>query len=131
MTIVRRTVETSRIRVIHENLDIVAVEIHGATLLTRADTAGILIAIRVTREVHVIQVIGDRILVIMVPREVRVATIVGLVEMTDARHAMTAARVVTTVALVKMIDEVTRVDAVRAKDVAAQMILVGTREVRV
>lgn len=131
MTIVRRTVETSRIRVIHENLDIVAVEIRGATLLTRADTAGILIAIRVTREVHVIQVIGDRILVIMVPREVRVATIVGLVEMTDARHAMTAARVVTTVALVKMIDEVTRVDPVRAKDVAAQMILVGTREVRV
>jgi len=110
VTIVRRTVETSRIRVIHENLDIVAVEIHGATLLTRADTAGILIAIRVTREVHVIQVIGDRILVIMVPREVRV---------------------VTTVVLVKMIDEVTRVDAVRAKDVAAQMILVGTREVRV
>lgn len=131
MTIVRRTVETSRIRVIHENLDIVAVEIHRATLLTRADTAGILIAIRVTREVHVIQVIGDRILVIMVPRKVRVATIVGLVEMTDARHAMTAARVVTTGALVKMIDEVTRVDPVRAKDVAAQMILVGTREVRV
>jgi ABC-type transporter Mla MlaB component len=128
VTIVRRTVETSRIRVIHENLDIVAVEIHGATLLTRADTAGILIAIRVTRE---IQVIGDRILVIMVPRETRVATIVGLVEMTDARHAMTAARVVTTVALVKMIDELTRVDPVRAKDVAAQMILVGTREVRV
>jgi hypothetical protein len=131
VTIVRRTVETSRIRVIHENLDIVAVEIHRATLLTRADTAGILIAIRVTREVHVIQVIGDRILVIMVPRKVRVATIVGLVEMTDARHAMTAARVVTTGALVKMIDEVTRVDPVRAKDVAAQMILVGTREVRV
>ena len=131
MTIVRRTVETSRIRVIHENLDIVAVEIHGATLLTRADTAGILIAIRVTREVHVIQVIGDRILVIMVPREVRFATIVGLVEMTDARHAMIAAHVVTTVVLVKMIDELTRVDPVRAKDVAAQMILLGTREVRV
>ena len=131
MTIVRRTVETSRIRVIHENLDIVAVEIHGATLLTRADTAGILIAIRVTREVHVIQVIGDRILVITVPREVRVAMIAALIEMTDARHAMTAARVVTTGALVKMIDEVTRVDPVSAKDVAAQMILVGTTEVRV
>lgn len=130
MTIVRRTVETSRIRVIHENLDIVAVEIRGATLLTRADTAGILIAIRVTREVHVIQVIGDRILAIMVPLEVRFATIVGLVEMT-ARHAMTAPHVVTTVALVKTIDELIRVEPVRGKDVAAQMILVGTREVRV
>ena len=157
MTTVRRTAEIIRVHVIHETLDSVAVEIHGATLLTRADTAGILVGMRVipgtrvNRESHVIQVIGDRTLVITVPREVRVEmtearhvtivvrvamivvlaeTIVARVEMTVVRVVMTEVRVETTGDRVEMIDEVTRVDPVRVRDVAARVILAGTTEVR-
>jgi hypothetical protein len=150
MTTVRRTAEIIRIHVIHETLDSVAVEIHGATLLTRADTAGILVGMRVipgtrvNRESHVIQVIGDRMLVITVPREVRVemtearhvtivvrvAMIVVLAETIVARVEMTVVRVVMTEVRVEMIDEVTRVDPVRVRDVAARVILAGTTEVR-
>ena len=131
MTMGRRTAETIRIHVIRETLDSVAVEIHGAMLLIRADTVGILIGmraihgIRVIREAHVIQVIGDRMLVITVPREAlhamivaRVVTTEARVEMTEALHAMTVARVVMTGA------------RVRARGVAAQVILAGTTEVR-
>ena len=157
MTTVRRTAEIIRIHVIHETLDSVAVEIHGATLLTRADTAGIMVGMRVipgtrvNRESHVIQVIGDQMLVITVPREVRVEmtearhvtivvrvamivvlaeTIVARVEMTVVRVVMTEVRVETTGDRVEMIDEVTRVDPVRVRDVAARVILAGTTEVR-
>ena len=143
MTMVRRMAETIRIHVIHETLDSVAVEIHGATLLNRADTAGILVGMRVipgtrvNRESHVIQVIGDRMLVITVPREVRVemtearhVTIVVRVAMIVARVEMTEVRVETTGDRVEMIDEVTRVDPVRVRDVAARVILAGTTEVR-
>ena len=108
MTTVRRTAETIRIHFIHEILDTVAVEIHGAMLQTRADTAGILIGMRaihgtrVIREVHVIQVIGDRMLVITVPREARVVTTEALGEMIEVRHAMTVVRDETTVVHVEM-----------------------------
>jgi len=166
MTMGRRTAETIRIHVIRETLDSVAVEIHGAMLLIRADTVGILIGmraihgIRVIREAHVIQVIGDRMLVITVPREARVemtgalhamtvarvemtgarhVMIVARVEMTGARHVMivarvemTVARVVMTVARVVMTGalHVMIVVRVRARGVAAQVILAGTTEVR-
>ena len=157
MTTVRRTAEIIRIHVIHETLDSVAVEIHGVTLLTRADTAGILVGMRVipgtrvNRESHVIQVIGDRTLVITMPREVRVAMTAVLVEMTEARHVTIVVRVAMIVVLaetivarvemtevsvettgdrVEMIDEVTRVDPMRVGDVATRVILAGTTEVR-
>jgi hypothetical protein len=127
MTMGRRTAETIRIHVIRETLDSVAVEIHGAMLLIRADTVGILIGmraihgIRVIREAHVIQVIGDRMLVITVPREARV-------EMTEALHAMTVARVVTTEARVEM------TEALHAMTVALHVMIVArvvTTEARV
>ena len=106
MTIVRRTVEITQIHVIHETLDTVVVEIHGAVILTRAGIAGILIgtlgailgAIHVTRESRVVRVnrkIVDRMLVITELREVRVG-------MTDARHTVIVALVVTTEDLVGM-----------------------------
>ena len=95
-----------QIHVIRETLDTVAVEIHGAAILTRAGTAGILIGIlgviHVTRESRVVRVnrkIVDRMLVITEPREVRVGTTVVRVEMTAARHTVIVVLVVTTVAL--------------------------------
>jgi len=157
------------------------VEIQGAVLLIRADTTGILIGMIVNlatrvalgnHGIHVIRVIGDRMLVITELREVSVATIAVLDETTDARHTvivvrvettevrvvMIVARVVTigvlggtidarhtvivvrvettevrvamTVALGVTIDEVTRVEVVRAKDVVAPVILAGTTAVR-
>ena len=106
MTIVRRTAGMLQIHVIRETLDTVAVEIHGAAILTRAGTAGILIGIlgviHVTRESRVVRVnrkIVDRMLVITEPREVRVGTTVVRVEMTAARHTVIVVLVVTTVAL--------------------------------
>ena len=94
-----------RIHVIHETLDTETVGIHGAPLLTRVDTAGILIgmiAIRVSRGVHVIQVIGDRTSVITEPQEVLVVTTVALEETTEVLVEMIVVLVVTTVALGEM-----------------------------
>lgn len=144
--------ETIRTHVIHETLDTAEAVIHRAAVLIRVDTAGIRIgipvAILVTRE---IQMIGDQVLVITEHREVRAETTGTRVEMIAAHGGMTevrvamivvldvttevrvetiAAHVGTTEARAATIDEVTRVEAVKARGVAVPVTLVGTTEVR-